>query len=179
MGSVLTSFGRASLGKPAFTIPGVRFRPCRDGDLAFLRRLYRSSRAAELSATRWPEGMKRAFSDQQFDAQHEDYLARFPDGTFLLIQNRMDPIGRLYMDLTGPSLRLIDITLLPAWQGKGIGGAVLRGLQDMAAGRPGGQVELAVDPMNLRARTLYERHGFSVIGRTDSRLQMRWAPPPA
>jgi ribosomal protein S18 acetylase RimI-like enzyme len=120
--------------------------------------------------------MKRSFIDQQFDAQHEDYLARFPDGTFLLIQNRMDPIGRLYLDLNSSSLRLIDVTLLPVWQGRGIGSAILRGLQDLAAAQPGGRVDLAVDPMNPRARALYERHGFRVEQVGPSRLFMRWIP---
>lgn len=175
--SILTvgiAFGRASPGKPVFSIPGWRVRPCRDADMEFLRRLYRTAREAELAHTGWPPALKRAFCDQQFDAQHGDYLSRFVDGVFLIILNRTDPVGRLYLDLTGPALRLIDITLLPAWQGKGIGGAVLRQLQQMASAFPDGSVVLSVDPRNPRARTLYERHGFRVTGTDPARLSMCW-----
>jgi hypothetical protein len=78
------------VGEPALVIPGHRLRPCRGADLPFLHRLYRHSRAAEMDATGWPEEMKRAFCRQQFDAQHTDYMRRFPMAEYWLILRRSD-----------------------------------------------------------------------------------------
>lgn len=171
------SQGQAPSGGPVFSVPGLRLRHCRMADVPFLRRLYRHTRKDELAPTGWPEAMKRAFCDQQFDAQHTDYVRRFAAGSFLLILDRIDPVGRLYLDLSTPALHLVDIALLPDQRGKGTGSAVLRRLQEMAAAIPEGSVHLAVDPMNPRARALYERHGFAVTDTGPSRLFMRWSPP--
>jgi len=55
-----------------------------------------------------------------------------------------------------------SLAVRPAWQGQGLGTALLRSLED-AAGRTGkARVGLYVADTNTRARQLYERHGFHV-----------------
>jgi ribosomal protein S18 acetylase RimI-like enzyme len=63
------------------------------------------------------------------------------------------------------------IELLPAWQGKGIGTAIIRTL---LARRK--DVSLRVLTSNPRAAALYERLGFRVVQRTPERLYMRAEP---
>jgi ribosomal protein S18 acetylase RimI-like enzyme len=57
-------------------------------------------------------------------------------------------------------MRIIDIALLPAWRGRGIGGRLLRGLQEEAAAgsKP---LTIHVERMNPALR-LYERLGFAL-----------------
>jgi len=170
--SLFVTRERASERMSAFVVPGLRPRPCRNADLPFLRRLYRSTRAEELAQTGWPDAIKRAFCDQQFDAQHRDWIARHPDAWFLLLMERRDPVGRLYVDESGDDVRLIDISLMPAVRGRGLGSAVL-GALITRANAVGKGVALSVDPMNPRAAALYRRWGFIETGRDDARVHMR------
>lgn len=170
--------GKAPAGEPALVLPGHRLRPCRGADLAFLRRLYRHTRAAEMNATGWPDDVKRAFCRQQFDAQHTDYVRRFPQAEYWLILHRGDPVGRVYMDRSGPDVHLIDISLLPAHQGEGRGTAVLRALQGLAVER-GCAVVLNVAHGNDRAATLYLGLGFRQVSSDAVSRRLRWEPAPA
>lgn len=170
--------GQAPSGGLARPASGYRLRPCRSADLPFLRRLYRHTRDAELALTGWPEEMKRAFCEQQFNAQHTDYLRRFPTADYLLILDGRDPAGRLYVDGSGPDLHLIDISLHPAHRGRGLGTALLRALQDLAIQRGGG-VTLNVALDNARAAALYARLGFLPETDGPTHRTLRWMPPPA
>lgn len=88
--------------------------------------------------------MRRDFCRTPFEARHLDYTSRYSKAWFLLLEQRREPAGRLYIDLTGPSLHLIDIALLPAFQGRGIGIGILRALPGPGAG--GGQAPVAACP---------------------------------
>ncbi|SFV08849.1 Ribosomal protein S18 acetylase RimI [Methylobacterium sp. 174MFSha1.1] len=151
--------------------PGLTLTPCRPADLPFLHRLYRSTREDEMAATGWDAGFVRTFCDQQFAAQHRDWIGRFPAAAFLLIRRGRDPVGRLYVDAAPAALHVIDISLTPAVRGRGFGTALLTALIGQAAA--GGRiVTLAVDPLNQRARSLYRRLGFRETGRSPSRLTL-------
>lgn len=149
-----------------------------DGDLPWLASLYASTRAEEMAAVPWPEGVKRLFLDEQFRLQHQDYLHRFPDSDFLVIRTRtQDPVGRYYLQRTAPDHLLVDIALFPRWRGLGIGTALIRQSQiDASASNRG--LRLHVLQANPSARRLYERLGF-VAGATDppGYIAMRWPAP--
>ena len=68
-------------------------------------------------------------------------------------------------------LALIEVG--PAWQGRGIGTAVIGDVQAQAqeAGLP---VTLHVLKTNRDARRLYERLGFVIVERREERYVMRW-----
>ncbi len=164
--------GQATARGPALRPPGLRVRPERDADLPFLRRLYRSTRAAELAATGWDEAMCRWFCDQQFDAQCQDWSRRYPDAARRLLLRGTDPVGRLYLDMDGPDWRVVDIAFLPSACGRGSGSALLGDLIRQAAA-VGKGLALSVDPLNGRALALYTRLGFVATGRDVSRLHLR------
>lgn len=153
---------------------GFFLRPAREGDMAFLRRLYRRSRAGELAAVSWSAEQKAAFCDSQFMFQHQDWTARYPGAWFLVVMRRGAPVGRLYVDPPGQDYRVIDIGLLPDWRGKGLGTALLGGVQRLAA-RDGVGVVLSVLPDNTGARALYHRLGFRPVGETPRDIAMRWS----
>lgn len=145
-----------------------------DDDLAFLRDLYASTRAAELEPLPWPPQAKRAFLDQQFGAQHKYYQEVYKDADFLVIQLDGAAIGRIYVHRAGAQICVVDIALLPAYCGRGIGSALLQEVLDEArAGNLG--VNLHVEPNNP-AQRLYQRLGFRLIERRGVYDYLEWSP---
>ncbi|MFJ4347295.1 GNAT family N-acetyltransferase [Pseudomonas sp. NPDC089401] len=141
--------------------PEVLLRPVVDADQAFLRALYGTTRAAEMSMTQWAPALVETFLDQQCQAQHSQYQAHFPDACFSIIETASERIGRAYLHWSDNHLHIIDMALLPAWQGQGIGTRLLR--QWLAqADRQGLSAELHVTAHNPALR-LYKRSGFEVV----------------
>lgn len=86
----------------------------------------------------------------------------------------MERVGRLRVIRSDGSIELAGIQLLPSYQSRGIGTAVIEGLKAEAADH-GCMLELlGVEKDNPRARALYERLGFVISGETDSDFRMRW-----
>lgn len=74
-----------------------------------------------------------------------------------------DWIGVLSVTESNEAVALHQIEILPAFQGRGIGGSVIDSLIRRAAAK-GKPVSLRVFRQNNRARRLYQRLGFIVIG---------------
>lgn len=149
-------------------------RAARDSDLPWLHDLYASTRAAELAMLPWPANAKRSFTDQQFQLQHQHYLSHYPGTDFLVIEYAKAPVGRYYLQQDASSDYLVvDISLLPEEQGKGIGSELIRQTQRDALAR-GAAIGLHVHHMNPRARQLYERLGFDAKDTTATHVAMRW-----
>lgn len=130
-----------------------------DADLAFLRALYASTRAAELAPTAWSPAEKRRFTDDQFELQRGQYRANYADAEWLVIEAEGQTLGRLYLHAGAREARLIDIALLPAAQGRGLGTRLTRALLAWADARDI-CVSLHVEPFNPAYR-LYVREGFA------------------
>lgn len=152
---------------------GIGLRAARDADLPWLRDLYASTRSAELAAVPWPEQAKRAFLDQQFALQHAHYLAHFADADFLIVETAQAPLGRLYLQRGAARHVLVDISLLPAWRGQGVGTALIAQAQALAAAA-GCPLSLHVLHANPAAQRLYARLGFVPGDAGDSHLEMHW-----
>ncbi len=61
----------------------------------------------------------------------------------------------------GPVALLDELYVIPELRGQGIGSAVIGRLQEIAADRGVGRIEINVDERDAGARRFYERHGFS------------------
>ncbi|PKM13837.1 MAG: N-acetyltransferase [Gammaproteobacteria bacterium HGW-Gammaproteobacteria-5] len=150
--------------------PKISLRPIASEDLPFLNELYASTRIEELASLPWDKAAKDAFLDQQFNAQHSYYQAHFPQAEFQLIELAGSPIGRAYLLWDEAHLQIIDVALLPAQRGQGIGSRLLRDwlscadAQELSAG-------LYVESYNP-AQTLYRRNGFIVTGENGVYLKM-------
>ncbi|MFV3307726.1 GNAT family N-acetyltransferase [Pseudomonas sp. NY15181] len=139
--------------------------------MAFLRKLYASTRADEMAQVPWDQADVDAFLTQQFNAQHDFYQAHHPDADYLVIEADGEPIGRAYLLWTASHLQIIDIALLPAHRARGIGGGLLRQWLERAD-RQGLSVGLYVEGYNP-AQRLYQRNGFEVEGENGVYLKMR------
>lgn len=155
----------------AESLAGVGARPICDDDLGFLYALYVSTRLHELAALDWRAEQQAAFLHQQFQAQHQYYAQHYPDALRLLLLQDDQPIGRLYWWSGEANANLIDISLLPAIRGRGIGQALMTLLMAQAD-RAGQAVVLHVEPQNP-AHRLYRRHGFETVAQSGVYDKMR------
>ena len=160
-------------------MPAHRLRPVTADDADLLLRLYASTRADELALTTWPEAVRAAFVRQQCAAQAAHYQAHWPDAEHAVIEAEQDgvhlPVGRLWWYQRHDLVHVLDITLLPAWRGQGLGASCLRQRMAEAAGS-GRTVSIYVEAGNP-ARRLYERLGFVPVGEPEGIHQrMAWRP---
>lgn len=154
----------------------MRLRPDTPADRALLRRVYASTREIEMGLVDWPDAQKQAFLDMQFEAQDRHYRGAYPEAAFLVVEHEGVPAGRLVVDRGGDAIHIVDLALLPTHRGQGLGGALLQELIDegRATRRP---VRIYVERSN-RARSLYDRLGFVVIGEGDVHHLMEWRAAP-
>jgi ribosomal protein S18 acetylase RimI-like enzyme len=99
-----------------------------------------------------------------------------PDNVLAVVLDGEDVIGRLRVvrgTADQPFLRLAAIQLVPAAQGRGIGTAIVRGLQDVAR-RERVPLLIGVEKDNARARRLYERLGCVLTGEEGDEYQLYW-----
>jgi ribosomal protein S18 acetylase RimI-like enzyme len=153
---------------------GVALRPATDADLPFLAELYASTRREEVAQVPWSDEQKEAFLRWQFESQHAHYLEHYPDCDRRVIERGGTPVGRLYVDRWESEIRLVDVALLPAHRGGGLGGALLTRLLDegRASGKP---VSIHVEYNNPALR-LYRRLGFRQVDSNGIYYLMRWEP---
>ncbi len=143
----------------AIDAKALALRPETEADLAFLRELYASTRWEELAVTGWPPEQIEAFLRMQFEAQYRHYQLHYADASFDIILCRSEPAGRLYVHRGKKEVRIVDISLLPQWRGRGIGSFYLRQL--IAEARDSAlPVGIHVE-RNNPALGLYRRLGFA------------------
>ena len=156
---------------------GIVVRPMTDDDLPFAEALYASTRAEELAATGWPAEQQRAFLAQQHGAQHAHYRSHYPGAEWLILEQGGERIGRLYLVEWAREFRIVDISLIPAARGQGVGAALLGDLI-AAAATALKSVSIHVE-VNNPARRLYDRLGFTVAEDKGVYLLMEWHPTAA
>ena len=145
-------------------------------DEPFLRDVYATTRAAELAAVPWNEGQKRAFCDQQFDAQIADYRRTFRETEDLVVCHGATAVGRILKALTRNEFILLDFVLMPEHRNRGWGSFLLGMMQDEA--------RTALVPIVLYvelhspAVAFYRRHGFVITGEDSLRFAMKWVHSP-
>lgn len=150
----------------------ISLRPVQESDTEFLYQVYASTREEELLQTDWSDEQKRAFTLQQFNAQTSHYHKHYPTAQYYVIQSTNTAIGRLYVDYWTKEIRIMDITLLPAYRGQGIG---LRILKDLIAEAQRKNLRLSIHvEMYNRALGLYQRLGFRHVSTNGIYYLMEW-----
>ena len=150
----------------------MNLRPAIKDDAAFFERVYAGTRSDELALTDWTGEQKAQFCRMQFDAQDRHYREQYPAAEFSVIERDGGAVGRLYVDRREREIRIMDISLLPAERGAGIGTRMLRELQEEARAK-GGVLSIHVEKFN-RALRLYERLGFQPVADQGVYLLMKW-----
>ena len=156
------------------SVPLIELRPVRESDQPFLLQVYASTRAEELELTGWDENQKAAFVAMQFEAQDSYYRQHYPGAQWSVILIDNQPAGRLYLHPRENEIRIMEITLLPAYRGRGSGSRLLQ--QVLADGtRSGRSVTIHVERFNP-ALNLYQRLGFQLLEDKGVYLFLGWNP---
>jgi ribosomal protein S18 acetylase RimI-like enzyme len=134
-------------------------RPATSNDSEFCYTLHRQSLG---------EVVAEVFGGWDDAVQRDFHAAWFEPARLNIIQDSHGtPLGVLDVREEFDHTYLSRIELLPEYQNRGIGSAVIQDL--LADGR---EVRLHVFTVNVRARRLYERLGFRVDSERDGRLEM-------
>jgi len=147
----------------------LTLRPVETGDQAFLLALVESTREDLAILDR---AVRAMLVRMQYEAQLSDYRRRFPNLEENVVLSDGCPAGRLIVARNRDEIRVVDIGLLPAFRGQGLGRRLLALLQGESrqSGRPLRLHVLQGNP----AGELYRRLGFQA-GETEGVHQaMEW-----
>lgn len=149
----------------------VALQPAATADQPLLLRLFVEQRASIFVAAGLDERQVETMLKSQFQFRSHSYAQQHPAAEDrILVTSAGERIGRILIDWTGESARLIDIAILQSHRGNGIGTGVLEKCLDEAAQR-GCPLRLTVDRGNPAER-LYARMGFTPIGETPLQREM-------
>jgi ribosomal protein S18 acetylase RimI-like enzyme len=145
------------------TSRAISFRPATPDDVSALLALRQATMMPHLLRAGAP-------SDEGANLARVNY--RLEDA--LLVYEGDELVGLFKVTRGGGEWKLVQIQIAPHRQGEGLGGRLVRGLQDEAA-QAGSSIVLDVLRGNP-ARRLYERCGFVVVGEDQLEYRMRWTP---
>jgi ribosomal protein S18 acetylase RimI-like enzyme len=149
-------------------------RPAIDEDAGFVRALYASTRE-DLRQLPLPPAQVDQLIAMQERVHEEGRRAAYPHAEVMIVEQAGTPAGRVVLDTTGSDWRLVELVLLPAMRGRGLGAALVETLQRRAKAH-GARIGLAVLRTNTAALRLYERAGFTIAGGNELQHQMVWQP---
>lgn len=156
-------------------MPDYRLRPATAEDVGFLADVV-------IEATRAQGRLPEGFDEQQWRKGFthwtmEQVQNQGPDMATRVVEVDNERVGRLRITRTTGCIELCGIQLLPGFQRRGIGTAIIEDLkvQAAAAGIP---LDLGVEKDNPDARRLYERLGFRHVAETGQEHKLRWNPRP-
>ena len=152
----------------------IQLRPVEEKDTAFIEAVYRTTREVELNFTNWSEHQKNAFISMQSAAQLAEYKTKFPGARFQVIIYNKKNAGRFYTWENEIEIRLLDITLLYQFRGKGIGTDLLQQLI-ARSNKTQKTLSLHVEVSNPILK-LYQRLGFIYIKNNGRHYYMERQP---
>lgn len=139
-----------------------RLRPAAESDRDFLYSVYCQTMREVVEHTwGWDESWQR-----------RDFDRRFRVCQTFVIEADARIVGGLLLDSQLDSVNIVELQILPGYQGRGMGAAILESVINQAA-RDGLDVTLSIVDANTRARSLYERLGFEVTVVEGPFLRMR------
>jgi ribosomal protein S18 acetylase RimI-like enzyme/SAM-dependent methyltransferase len=147
----------------------IELREAAPGDEEFLRTLYRTTRREEVAAFGWPDEAQDSFLTMQFEMQKNAYAIQYPNADHRIILADGVPAGRIIVDRSGEITSLTDISVLPAFRGRGIASQLIARLKSESK-----TIVLNVDKRNNLARRLYEKLGFVATSESELGFAMRW-----
>ncbi|MGC4941785.1 GNAT family N-acetyltransferase [Kribbella sp. DT2] len=151
------------------SLTAYQLRPATAADGEFLYALHRESLGTAIEATwgPWDDAVQREF--------HRDWFR--PDQVEIVLVDG-EPAGML--EVRPPAdgvVYLSRIELAASTRGRGIGTALIADVVDRARSVGATAVELDVLEHNPRARSLYERVGFTLVSAAPPKLRLRLKLP--
>ncbi len=152
----------------------IQLKKKNESDDEFLFRLFGEIKIAELNLYAWPEPMKNQLVSMQYNAYKQMIKNEYPNVEDYVISANNEKAGRLQLDVKDSGIRIINISLLPAFHGNGIGTKIIKDILAEAdlKNKP---VYLEVDRVNP-AFNLYCKLGFEIYGQDEIRYSMKYIP---
>jgi ribosomal protein S18 acetylase RimI-like enzyme len=153
-------------------------RPAQPDDEVLLFQLFAESQW-QLEMLRANEALWRSLIDMQYRGRKLSYdqVYASAEDSILCVPNEAGEraaVGRILVDKKPGVWRIVDVAVLAALRGKGLGTVAIRNCMDEAAAADA-RLELRVTPGNP-ARRLYERLGFTVVLEEPMDIEMAWNP---
>ncbi|HEX5356094.1 MAG TPA: GNAT family N-acetyltransferase [Aquabacterium sp.] len=152
--------GKLILRLPAALKGAWQCVPAGAGDRAFLQEVFASTRSIELELLGPDTALRDAFIQSQMLAQRRSVELHYPAAIELILRHHGQPAGRLWLHEDHDGLRVVDITVLPAFQRMGGASSCLQALLQLA--------DADVVPIHLHVlrdnpvRHWYARLGFDI-----------------
>ena len=140
----------------------------------FLFSLFEKTFGMPLLSAGLPEALAEQLVRQQFDVKEAAYRNDFPEAQHCIIEIEGDAVGQLRMFRGERDARIVDISILPDWQRKGLGSAVLKDML-RAAQHEHRALKLSVE-RNSAALHLYRKLGFQTVHEDELYCEMVNAP---
>lgn len=142
--------------------PAWGLRPLTHADRAWAYQVHRAALGEYVERTwGWDEDLQQRLFAEGFG---------HPPGQ--AIQVGGEDVGVLVVDERPAEIYIGLLELLPGWQGRGLGAAIVGELRERARAS-GRALTLHVLPVNARAVAFYERCGLRVVASEPTRLAMR------
>src|ERR1700716_1272565 len=119
------------LMEPRVPTATVSVRPAGDDDRPFLFAVFAASRREVLAPLGWDERAKQSFLRTQFEAEQRDWR-RYHGVQDLVVLRGGEAVGRMAVAEDAQEVRVLDLTLLPAHRGQGLGSQLLASVLDQA-----------------------------------------------
>lgn len=151
----------------------ITLRPATGEDREFHYVVYCSTRRDEVAQFGWNDVQIEAFLRMQFDLRERAYKMQSPEAKYCIVEFATEQAGSMITEITDQKIVLIDIAVLPQYQGNGIATTLIKQLQSEAAAA-NKAVMLHVDKLNSRAFKLYEGLGFLISSENELMYEMEW-----
>jgi ribosomal protein S18 acetylase RimI-like enzyme len=149
--------------------------PAGASDSVFLYRLFERTRGQQFAPIPLAPAQLEALVRMQFNAQQTGYRNQYPQSQDFIIMMGDRLAGRIWLNESAAEIAIMDIAILPEYQRRGLGTAVLaRIIHDAALAAK--TIRLRVDRTNFRAARLYRRLGFEVVSGNEVFEEMEMAP---
>jgi GNAT superfamily N-acetyltransferase len=142
-------------------------------DEAFLLTVYASTRD-DVKYLPFDDAGKQAFILMQYTAQKNHYAEYYKDAKHYVVIYDGRPAGRYWVDYGKEDIRLVDMSILPEFRGKGIGTVIFK-YAFKRSEEMGLPCVLHVMKEH-RSIPMYKRLGFRVIGETGVHDKMERPP---
>ena len=140
-------------------------------DAAFLAALYLATRP-DLGALPVPRSVIEGIARHQQQLQVDEYALRYPAAETWLLTDGKAALGRVVLDWTSDTLRVVDLAVAPHARRHGVARTVLGALQDACRGQR--TMTLRVRCENVAARALYAACGFAIVRDDGATLELAW-----
>lgn len=156
----------------------VQLRHAVANDEDFLLELYLATQPIETASWNMSATARKQLLQMQFLGRKQTYTAQYPNAEDLIICLSEDGdverrVGRHLVMRQEDAILGIDLAVLPAYQGQGLGWLILQGVQCKCA-QEGLRFRLQVLHTNP-ARRLYDRLGFRIVSQDLLYAQMEWS----